>query len=146
MTAMADFLGRGPSFPLTADSKDQPAESKEQPFSTWFAWSEGEEKVKQSICLILSTAPGERVMRPDFGCGIHDLVFEPSTPTLRTLIMDRVKTALTRWEPRIDVLNVDVTDGAGSPQLVLVDITYRLRSNNAVNNLVYPFYLQEGVA
>ena len=134
---MADFLGKGPGFPLTACVKDEPGE--------WFAWSEGEEKVRQSLRLILSTAPGERVMRPDFGCGIHDLVFEPLTPALRTLITDRVKTALTRWEPRIDLTNVDVSDDPARPQRLLVDITYRLRSNNAINNLVYPFYLQEGV-
>jgi len=109
-----------------------------------------EQKIRESIWLILATAPGERVMRPDFGCGIHDLLFAVNTPPTRAAAVARVKTALVRWEPRIDVLAVSATAPDGSANLadqrniLLVTIDYRIRANNAVFNLVYPFYLDEG--
>jgi uncharacterized protein len=149
---MPDFLGRGPRFPLIGKLPDdrgdmakghEPGDMAKGPF---LSWSDGENKVRQSIRLILSTAPGERVMRPDFGCGIHDLVFEPATPALNALLVDRVKTALARWEPRIDVLSVEVQQGASKQHQLLLDITYRVRANNSVHNMVYPFYLLEGAA
>lgn len=134
---MTDFLGTGPSFPLFVQGRDAG-----RPL---FGLSSGGDKVHQSIELILSTAPGERLMRPDFGCGIHDLLFEPISPGLEAMLSERVSSALVRWEPRIDVLKVDVGRGKAE-QEVLLDITYRLRANNAVYNMVYPFFLQEGIA
>lgn len=105
----------------------------------------GDEKVRQSIWIILSTAPGERQMRPDFGCGIHDLVFEPNTAALRALVKTRVREALTRWEPRIDVLDVRVeTPPPDERNVLLIRIDYRIRSNNAFFNLIFPFFLDEG--
>lgn len=105
----------------------------------------GDEKIRQSIWIILSTAPGERQMRPDFGCGIHDLVFEPNTTALRALVKTRVREALTRWEPRIDVLDVRVeTPPPDERHVLLIRIDYRLRSNNAFFNLIFPFFLDEG--
>jgi uncharacterized protein len=136
---MPDFLGRGPRFPLFEDRAD----ARTGPL---LLWSDGDAKIRQSIELILSTAPGERVMRPDFGCGIHELVFEPITPGLTALLVDRVTSALVRWEPRIDVLQVEARQDVPSEPVLQLDITYRVRANNAVHNMVYPFYLQEGAA
>jgi uncharacterized protein len=104
----------------------------------------GDQKIRQGIWMILSTAPGERVMLPDFGCGIHDLLFEPITAGLRALVQARVRDALTRWEPRIDVLTVSVETPADARNCMLIRIDYRLRRNNAFYNLVYPFFINEG--
>lgn len=104
----------------------------------------GEEKIRQSIVLILSTAPGERPMRPEFGCGLHDLVFQPNSDSLRTLVQSRVYDALVHWEPRIDVLDVRVETPPEARNFLLIRIDYRLRANNAFYNLVYPYFLTEG--
>lgn len=102
----------------------------------------GEEAVAQSIWMILATARGERVMRPDFGCGIHDLVFHGVDNTIIGRVIYEVNDALTRWEPRIDVLDVSAEpDGAGNPGL-LIRIDYRIRTTNNRFNLVYPFYIE----
>ena len=106
----------------------------------------GAEKVRQSILLVLGTRRGERAMRPDFGAGLEDFLFEPLSSTTAALLRHRVETALVQWEPRIDVLEVlvDVADrGRGR-----LDITigYRVRASNTFYNLVYPFFLQEGGA
>ena len=129
----ADFLGRGWSFPIKPGPNRQ------------MAYLSGAEKIRQSIWIILGTAPGERQMRPDFGCGIHDLVFEPNTAALRGLVQARVQDALIRWEPRIDIqaVNVEVPT-ANDRNYLLIHIDYRIRSNNAFFNLVYPFFINEG--
>jgi phage baseplate assembly protein W len=106
----------------------------------------GEELIRQSIWLILATAPGERVMLPDFGCGIHDLVFQPNTVAVRGSVKAEVTDALTRWEPRIDVIGVTVSAPADQPEVMLIDIQYRIRATNAFYNLIYPLYITEGVA
>lgn len=136
--AATAYLGRGPAFPVAVSDGALPLHA-------------GEEKIQESVWLILATAPGERVMRPDFGCGIHDLLFAANTAQTRALAVQRVKDSLTRWEPRIDVLSVDaiVPDDPGSGlvdqrNVLLITINYRIRANNAVFNLVYPFYLTEG--
>ena len=103
-----------------------------------------EDLVRNSLFLILSTSPGERLMRPTFGCGVHDLVFQANTAALRGEVEIRVREALVRWEPRIDVLNVHTDTSPTEPTQLLVRIDYRLRSNNSLFNLVYPFFLQEG--
>lgn len=105
----------------------------------------GDEKIRQSIWLILSTAPGERHLRLDFGCGIHDLVFAPNSPQLRTDVARRVRDALLRWEPRIDVQDVRVEAPVAAENLLLIRVDYRVRTNNAFYNLVYPFFINEGV-
>ena len=109
------------------------------------AYQSGDEKIRQSVWLILSTAPGERVMLPEFGCGVHDLVFEANTATLRGQVQERVREALVRWEPRIDVIDVRVETPPEARHHLLIRIDYRVRSNNAFYNLVYPFFLTEGV-
>ena len=126
-----EFLGVGWKFPLqvTADGK--------------IARSRYEQRIEESIYLILSTARGERVMLPDFGCGIHDLVFAPKSPMALTLIVDGVRQALVAYEPRIDVLDVDAESTTEQPNLLLIHINYRIRANNALGNLVYPFYIGE---
>jgi len=124
-----DFLGIGWRFPLQVTPDGRIAQARY------------ERRIEESVFLILSTARGERVMLPDFGCGIHDLTFSPNTPVARSAIVDAVRTALVRYEPRIDVLDVD-TETQGE-NLLLIRIDYRIRANNAIGNLVYPFYIRE---
>ena len=85
-------------------------------------------------------------MRPEFGCGINDLVFEANTVALRAIVQRRVREALTRWEPRIDVTDVRVETAPDARNYLIVRIDYRVRANNAFFNLVYPFFLNEGAA
>ncbi len=101
-----------------------------------------EESISQAIWIILSTAPGERVMRPDFGCGIHDLVFAPNNPGTAGRVAGEVRRALLEWEPRIDLLNVQAESEAGEPYTLLVRIEYRVRLTNNRFNMVFPFYLE----
>lgn len=125
---MTNFLGRGWSFPVDASDGDVDL-------------VEGETDIEQSIRVILSTAPGERVMRPNFGCGIHSYVFEAVDTTRLTLIEDEVRDALVEWEPRIEVLAVDAELADRSTGRLDVDVEYRVRRTNNEFNLVYPFYL-----
>ena len=124
-----DFLGRGLALPVETD------ENGAVRFAT------GEEDIEQSIRIILGTARGERVMRPEFGCGIHERVFASVDTATRTLVEDDVRTALREWEPRIEVLSVTARDG-DEPGKLLVEVDYRVRSTNTEANLVYPFYLE----
>jgi phage baseplate assembly protein W len=132
---LQDFWGRGWRFPprITGGAT---------------ALSEGEDKIRQSIRIILETAKGERVMRPDFGCGIHDFVFQSLNSSTTNAMRQSVREALILWEPRIDVLNVSVSsDRVGDDPtrgVVAIDIEYRIRATNAVFNYVYPFYLRPG--
>ena len=125
-----DFLGVGWTSPVRLDENGQIQVAKY------------EEAVRQSIFMILGTAKGERVMRPDFGCGIHDKVFAPnSSGTLGQIISD-VRDALIEWEPRIDILDVDTIPDPQKPNMILVQVNYQVRTTNNISNLVYPFYLQ----
>lgn len=101
-----------------------------------------ENAVRQSIWMILSTAKGERVMRPDFGCDIHEKVFSPNSLGTVGQIISDVRDALIEWEPRIDVLDVDTIPDPNQPNLILIQINYQIRTTNNIFNLVYPFYLQ----
>lgn len=100
----------------------------------------GERDIIKSVFIILSTAPGERVMRPEFGCGIHDLVFSSPSPNLFGLISYEVKQSLARWEPRIEVTDVMTNVDPDEPERLLVNIHYMVRNTNNKRNLVYPFY------
>lgn len=102
-----------------------------------------EEDVREAITIVLGTNPGERVMRPDFGAGLNQFVFEPVTPGTLARVEARVRDSLITWEPRIDLDQVQVA--ADGPAL-LIELTYRVRATNSLQNLVYPFYLQEGPA
>ena len=126
------FLGKGFSFPLSPGPQRR------------LTLLGGEEKIRQSIWLILSTSPGERQMRPQFGCGIQDLVFQPNTAALRHSVEASVRDALVRWEPRIDVLEVRAETDSLQRNCLLIRIDYRIRVNNAFYNLVYPFFINEG--
>ena len=84
-------------------------------------------------------------MLPDFGCGIHDLVFAPNNAMTRTIVVQHVREALVRYEPRIDVLDITVETSDAEPNLLLIRVNYQIRANNAIGNLVYPFYISEGV-
>lgn len=129
--ASRQFLGKGWQFPIRVNA------------SGGLSYSSDEQLVQESIWIILGTAKGERQMLPRFGCGIHDLVFSPNNPTTYGTIAGQVRTALTTYEPRIDVLDVRVEDG-GQENLLLIHVDYRIRSNNALYNQVYPFYITEG--
>ena len=108
------------------------------------AFSNGEEDIKEAIWIILSTARGERLMRPDFGCGIHDLVFTPINPGSLAAVEANVREALTVYEPRIDLVNVEASDKEAEQGRLMVSIDYRIRETNNEFNLVFPFYLTEG--
>ncbi|HEY8550348.1 MAG TPA: GPW/gp25 family protein [Vicinamibacterales bacterium] len=103
-----------------------------------------EEDIRESIRIILGTRRNERVMRPDFGAGLEDFVFEPVSSTTVEAVKQRVKEALIDWEPRIDVEKVEVTTEPALRDRLLVSIDYRVRATNTHYNLVYPFYLGEG--
>jgi hypothetical protein len=128
-----EFLGRGWKFPVSVDAK-----------TGRISMSEYEQDIRESIWIILSTAKGERVMRPDFGCGIHDLVFAPINNTTVNLIENTVREALTLWEPRIELIRVEASAEESAQGKLLVSIDYRVRVTNNRFNLVYPFYLKEG--
>ena len=125
------FLGIGTGFPLAVGTNNQ------------LTRAEFEESVRQSILIILGTAKGERVMRPDFGCGIHDLVFANVSPATIGNVIREVNESLLRLETRIDVIQVDAGPGDTS-NVLLIDIDYEVRATNTAFNLVYPFYLQQG--
>ena len=105
-----------------------------------------EEDIEQAIKIILFTNRGERVMRPDFGAGLNEFIFEPVNQTTMQLVKTRVEEALIDWEPRIDVEVVSVTSDPVERNRLNIDVLYRVRATNAVRNLVYPFYLEEGAA
>jgi uncharacterized protein len=102
--------------------------------------------VRQSVWIILGTAPGERVMRPEFGCGIHDLVFSPGDSTTIGLVSRAVRDALVQWEPRIHVNDVEVTSDPETIGRLLISVDYRVRTTNNQFNLVYPFYLERSAS
>ena len=91
--------------------------------------------------LILGTAFGERPMRPEFGCGIHDYVFAPIDATTAGRVAYAVKNALERWEPRIDVIDVEVTHDDANPSTLYIDVRYAVSGTNDPRNLVFPFYV-----
>lgn len=105
-----------------------------------------EDQVRQSILIILQTAKGERVMRPDFGCGRERFVFEPITPATVALVQHQVKEALVRYEPRIDLQDVQVVPelrkGAAEGECLVISVSYRVRRTDTTFNLVYPFYVE----
>jgi phage baseplate assembly protein W len=127
----ADFLGSGWKFPISI--KDGKIIS-----------SGGYDSIRESIMIILGTAKGERVMRPDFGCGINELVFAPNNTSTATLITFYIKEALLKWEPRIELLNVNAEPDETEPNQLIITIDYMVKTTNTKDNLVYPFYLERG--
>jgi hypothetical protein len=133
----AEFVGAGWAFPLRTDPTGS------------IALVSGEREIVESIRLILATAPGERPMRPEFGCAIHDLVFAPADAATAGRIAYEVRTSLERWEPRIELSDVvvrfDATDDQGVRLVeygkLLIDVRYTVRGGNDPRNLVFPFYV-----
>jgi len=103
-----------------------------------------EEDIRQAIMIIIGTGHGERVMRPDFGAGLKQMVFEPVNTTTIALVKNHVEKALINWEPRIDVLEITVSTDPVERNRLDIGVTYRVRATNAIQNLVYPFYILEG--
>jgi len=130
-----DFLGVGWRYPVATD-----------PLTGDIALSRYDRDVKEAIKIVLETAPGERVMRPRFGCGIHDLVFEEINATTLTAIEASVRDALVTHEPRIELLNVTVDPRDALDGMLVIAIDYRLRRTNQEDNLVFPFFFREGGA
>jgi uncharacterized protein len=129
-----DFLGTGWRFPIRVNARGG------------LAWSTAEEKIREALLVVLKTGRGERVMRPQFGCGAHEYVFSPNDPATRAGVAQQVRDALTWWEPRIELSDVRVEALEGEPNLMLIHLDYRVAANNQFYNLVYPFYTTEGEA
>jgi len=123
------FLGSGWRWPMTIDSQGGVALVHE------------EADIREAIINILQTAPGERVMRPEYGCAIHDLIFAPMNARTMGLIVRYVQQALGRWEPRIEVPDVEVDVDPDDDSRVLIQVRYRIKSTHDERSLVYPFYL-----
>jgi len=129
MTEYKDILGVGISFPLALNTRGG------------IRVSSGDDKVRQSISIILGTQHGERVMRPNFGSNLRRLVFSPNNSATASLAKHYVEESLTTWEPRIRLDEVIVSNDNEKARL-MIHIYYRIRSTNEAQNMVYPFYLQ----
>lgn len=129
---MAEFLGQGWAFPVRVNARGG------------LDWSSAGRSVEEAIWIVLSTPRRSRIMEPGFGCGLHDYVFAPNNANTRAVIAAEVRDALIRWEPRIDVLAVRAEPQIDAPNTLLIEVDYRIRANNAVRNIVYPFYINEG--
>jgi len=127
-----EFIGRGWAFPLRTDA------------TGGIAMVSREREIEEAIRLILGTSPGERPMRPEFGCRIHDFVFASADGSTAGLVADEVRRALGRWEPRIDVVDVAVSFDATDAGVLYLDIRYEIRATNDRRNLVFPFYMIPG--
>jgi phage baseplate assembly protein W len=126
------FLGVGWKFPVQNDA------------NLMIGVSKYEQDIREAILIILGTTKGERIMRPDFGCGIHDFVFGSVNASALGRIESSVREALTIWEPRINLMDVTLSTDYIHEGKLIINITYEVRSTNNQFNLVYPFYLTEG--
>jgi hypothetical protein len=124
-----EYLGRGLAFPLRVNARGE------------IALASGERDVEQSIKIVLGTRPGERVMRPEFGCRAHERLFEPRNAATETLIQQDVFEALERWEPRIEVQSVQVFTDEGPDGAFWVEIDYTIKTTHDQRSIVYPFFL-----
>jgi phage baseplate assembly protein W len=129
MTRAPEFVGRGWAFPLRTDANGDMALVRQ------------EREIEEAIRLILGTAYGERPMRPEFGCAIHDFVFAGADAATAAQIAFEVRASLKRWEPRIDVVDVGVDSDPAETNVLYIDIRYAIKTTNDRRNLVFPFYL-----
>src|SRR5215470_1918530 len=127
-----DIIGQGWKFPIKVNAKGG------------LDWSEGADRIRDSIWLILSTSLGERVMRPEFGAGLKDYVFESNSDVVRAELASAIRKALVTWEPRIELVALSVNPSPDQDSQVLIALDYQIRDTNELYNMVYPFYLQEG--
>lgn len=132
MAMLRRELGRGFKFPIQVDRRGR------------IAMSEGQMDVEEAIRIVIGTRINERLMRARFGSDVPALLFEPATSSTAGRLADAIRTSLARWEPRIDVLEVLVEPDPAEASRFVASLSYRLRENNSVLNLVYPFYLNEG--
>jgi uncharacterized protein len=123
------FIGRGFAFPMRTDATGS------------IALVSGDREIEESIRLILGTAPGERPMRPEFGCRINEYVFAPADASTAGQLAYEVRLALERWEPRVELDEVTVDFSSADAGTLLIDVRYRLRGSNDPRNLVFPFYV-----
>ena len=123
-----EFVGRGIAFPLRVNT------------TGGLATVTDDEEIRESIRLVLATAYGERPMRPEFGCGIHDFVFAPSNATTAGRVAYEVRTSLERWEPRIAVDDVRGTVASHDTAVMYIAVSYAIRGTNDPRSLVFPFY------
>jgi Bacteriophage baseplate protein W len=126
---VTEIIGSGLAFPLQVDRRGG------------IALARDETDIEQAIELILATAPGERPMRPEFGCGVHDFVFHSVDASTVAQMEDAIRDALDHWEPRVIVESVEFNLDAVREGLLMIDIGYRVRATNTIRNLVYPFYV-----
>jgi uncharacterized protein len=142
-----DFIGSGWRFPIKVNARGR------------LEWSDGPRRIEDAIWIIIKTALGERLMRPTFGAGVDDFVFQSNSEINRVQLAAVIKNALLQWEPRIDLEDVRVVSGwqgkdssvetldsTALDSQVMVTIEYRLRTTNEIFNVVFPFYLEEGVS
>jgi phage baseplate assembly protein W len=125
---MSDFLGVGWAFPVGLDARGRVALARQ------------EVDIEQAIIMILLTPKGQRLMRPTFGCQIHDLIFAPNDAATAGLAVYYIEEALAMWEPRIDVLNVEIDTDPKTPERMLIMIEYRIKATHDRRSLVFPFY------
>lgn len=128
-----DFLGKGWSFPPSFRKELQGVEITEK-----------EDDIKKSLHILLTTATGERLMQPRYGCNMEELVFESLSTTTKTLIKDKIQTAILYFEPRIDVTKIELNDNNQLEGEILVEIEYIVRATNSRFNFVFPYYINEG--
>jgi phage baseplate assembly protein W len=123
------YLGQGLTWPLQVDSRGG------------LALARGEREIEQAIQIILETAPGERVMRPEFGCRIHDLVFAPHDAATEGLAIHYVEEALERWEPRVTVQQISIATDPARDGVLLIEIRYQIKDTHDERSIVHPFCL-----
>jgi hypothetical protein len=126
---VANFLGVGVKFPFSVGANGG------------IQYSKYEDNIEESVRVIIGTAIGERQMRPEFGCGIHDYVFAPNTTGTHTLVAHHIEESLVKWEHRIRNVQIEVKTDPDQEERIICDVRYEIRATNSVHNLVYPFYL-----
>ena len=125
-----EFLGQGLAFPLQINQQGG------------LALARGQTDIEQAIQIILGTIPGERIMRPEFGSRIHELVFAPDNASTRRLAAYYVEEALGRWEPRVNVVEVNCASDPNRPGVLMIEIQYQIKDSYDERSIVYPFFLQ----
>jgi len=127
-----EFLGQGIAYPFAVNSEGK------------FLMNSYDSQVRQSILLIVRTAKGERIMRPEFGAGLNKMVFEPNNPSTIAILEHEVREALTKFEPRIDIIGIKVKSEGNNSERINIHLDYKVRRTDTMFNLVYPFYLERG--
>ncbi|RWO22186.1 GPW/gp25 family protein [Mesorhizobium sp.] len=133
MSERKEWLGTGWSYPIRADAANGAP-----------ALSSYERDIREALLIIIGTARGERVMRPDFGCGIHTLVFDVIDVAMLTRVESEVRESIVKYEPRVELMGVGADPFEAASGLLKIELEYRVRQTNQTGNLVYPFYFREG--